>query len=576
MKFKKYLLFVIFTLILLSGQTAEASSVKIWDTMVKDTGHKFYSFDSSYAWANKDNWVQVPYDTTNYNFIGNQVIENGNFWFFLHDTGFDSPFMYANISGTPGRPGEMYIKTTDNINRWNFYKKSVNIVKNTPEELIVIVDAGYFPGINVVQYKIKDDSHFIEAKAMTDHEFLAGFHSSPNRFAVAPIKSGVGTDFVVDPKDYSRIPEGERIWFNPGEQYENLMMQEINFGGLFFNQMIIYDDWTFARPSIDVYKEDGMMRLGSMRAFMQPGTANERIFFALINEENIFHEESPNAAISAGGSYTSIRDLTIPGRWRMSGRVRAADGSKHYYTQDVYDQNFVFVSPIRGTLEALALYLYDRTSETPSDITTPMDVYRDITGQRTTVPDPTLSIPSDTNPDPQSNPIPTSTPDTVPNAAPDTAPDTSINMNPNFESGTEGWNFYTNGKGTFSISSPGYDSSNAAQVTLSSVNTNIQIYQEGITLEPDTRYRLSFAAYSTTGHDVTVKMLKHVSPYTAYAPDFTANLDTSWQTFTTEFTTSGFTNTVDDGRLRFWFAPFAASKDIYYFDNIRLEKIDIQ
>ncbi|MCD4810945.1 MAG: Ig-like domain-containing protein, partial [Methanosarcinales archaeon] len=154
------------------------------------------------------------------------------------------------------------------------------------------------------------------------------------------------------------------------------------------------------------------------------------------------------------------------------------------------------------------------------------------------------------------------------------APVISSIMNPGFESGTTPWKFYTNGAGTFSMASPGYEENNAARLALSSGGSNIQLYQEGITLEPNTRYRLSFAAYSTTGHDVTVRLLKHVSPYTAYAPDFTANLGTSWQTFTTEFTSSGFTGTVNDGRLQFWLTAFAASGDNYYIDDVRLEIVN--
>lgn len=153
------------------------------------------------------------------------------------------------------------------------------------------------------------------------------------------------------------------------------------------------------------------------------------------------------------------------------------------------------------------------------------------------------------------------------------APILSSIGNPGFESGTTSWLFYTNGTGIFSTASPGYEGSNTAQLALSSSGSNIQLYQEGITLEPNTLYRLSFAAYSTTGHDVTVRLFKHVSPYTNYGLGFTANLGTNWQTFTTEFTTSGFTSTVNDGRLKFWLAPFAASGDNYYIDNVQLEKI---
>jgi len=169
--------------------------------------------------------------------------------------------------------------------------------------------------------------------------------------------------------------------------------------------------------------------------------------------------------------------------------------------------------------------------------------------------------------------MPPSSCEVSPTPTPTPTPVLSLIKNPGFELGTASWLFYTSGTGTFSTVSPDYEGSNTAQLALSSGGSNIQLYQEGIALEPNTRYRLSFAAYSTTGHDVTVRLLKHVSPYTAYAPDFTANLGTNWQTFTTEFTTSGFTSTVTDGRLQFWLATFAASGDNYYIDDIRLEKV---
>ena len=116
-----------------------------------------------------------------------------------------------------------------------------------------------------------------------------------------------------------------------------------------------------------------------------------------------------------------------------------------------------------------------------------------------------------------------------------------IIMNPGFESGTLSWLFYTSGTGSFTAVGPGYAGNNSAILAFGSVGTNIQLYQTGVTLEANTRYRLSFAAYSTTGHDVTVRLFKHGSPYFAYMPDFTSNLGTGWQTFTTEFTSSGFT-----------------------------------
>ncbi|MDL5501820.1 MAG: hypothetical protein QSU88_01245, partial [Candidatus Methanoperedens sp.] len=56
---------------------------------------------------------------------------------------------------------------------------------------------------------------------------------------------------------------------------------------------------------------------------------------------------------------------------------------------------------------------------------------------------------------------------------------------------------------------------------------------------------------------------KHGSPYTNYGLSYTANLGTNWQSFTTEFDTTGFAGVINDGRLRFWLAPFATAGDTY-------------
>ena len=64
-----------------------------------------------------------------------------------------------------------------------------------------------------------------------------------------------------------------------------------------------------------------------------------------------------------------------------------------------------------------------------------------------------------------------------------------------------------------------------------------------------------------------------MSPYTGYGLSGRVfNLTTAWQAFTVEFTTTGFTGTVNDGRLMFWLAPYDAGADQYFFDDIVLEK----
>lgn len=153
----------------------------------------------------------------------------------------------------------------------------------------------------------------------------------------------------------------------------------------------------------------------------------------------------------------------------------------------------------------------------------------------------------------------------------------NINLvkNSGFESGKAYWNFF--GTGTFSAIFSGYAAdntvNNAAKVYISSKSSNIQLFQTGILLEPNTNYRLIFSAYSSNGHDITANLFKHGYPYTNYGLSYTVDLSAGWQTFTKEFTTAGFSGTVNDGRLMFWLASFAQAGDVYYIDNVILEKV---
>ena len=90
-------------------------------------------------------------------------------------------------------------------------------------------------------------------------------------------------------------------------------------------------------------------------------------------------------------------------------------------------------------------------------------------------------------------------------------------------------------------------------------------------LEPNTVYTLSFRAYSNTGHDLAVSLQKHGSPYTNYGlSDSVADLTNAWKTYTIQFTTSGFSGTVNDGRLMFRLAPYATAGDEYFIDDVVL------
>ncbi|NLI80094.1 MAG: hypothetical protein GX443_00180 [Deltaproteobacteria bacterium] len=149
----------------------------------------------------------------------------------------------------------------------------------------------------------------------------------------------------------------------------------------------------------------------------------------------------------------------------------------------------------------------------------------------------------------------------------------NIIVNPGFESGTSSWNFYTSGTGAFDTPTPGYEGARAGCVRITTPGSNTQLYQYNLPLEPNVDYELVFAAYSNTGHDVKVSLQKHGSPYTNYGLNkVLVNLQAGWQVFTLPFRTQGFTAPVSDARLMFWFSDTAAANDVFYFDQVVLQK----
>jgi len=154
-----------------------------------------------------------------------------------------------------------------------------------------------------------------------------------------------------------------------------------------------------------------------------------------------------------------------------------------------------------------------------------------------------------------------------------TASAQNVVVNPGFESGTKPWLFYTNGAGAFTNGAAGAGSTSAARVGITTQGSNVQLHQSGLSLEPNTQYTLTFKAYSNTGHDVAVSVLKHVAPYTNYGLSKQVfDLTTAWKTFSVQFTTRNFAGTVGDARLMFALESYDANGDVYYFDDATLSK----
>jgi hypothetical protein len=193
------------------------------------------------------------------------------------------------------------------------------------------------------------------------------------------------------------------------------------------------------------------------------------------------------------------------------------------------------------------------------------------------------STPAPTNtPTPTHTPIPTNT--TAPTQLPTATPTSSSSgscpgpvsgngiQNPGFEQGGANWSFFSDGQASFTTTTTNpYECLRSAEIAIQARGSNVQLFQPGITLQPDTTYRLSLAARSSTGRDVQLFLHRHTSPNTNYGlNNVTLDLTPQWQHFQVEFTTRNFTSEVNNGRLRIWLAQSNEAGEVYYFDHVVL------
>lgn len=141
-----------------------------------------------------------------------------------------------------------------------------------------------------------------------------------------------------------------------------------------------------------------------------------------------------------------------------------------------------------------------------------------------------------------------------------------------FQNSAAPWKFFTDGQGNYSLESTNpYAGATSAKMIINAPGSNVQLYQTGLTLQPNTNYELSFAAYSNNGRDMSIFLHKHGAPHTNYGiANHIVDLTTSWKTYTISFTTPNTAN-LTDGRLRFWFAPYDAAGTVYYIDRVVLQ-----
>ena len=149
--------------------------------------------------------------------------------------------------------------------------------------------------------------------------------------------------------------------------------------------------------------------------------------------------------------------------------------------------------------------------------------------------------------------------------------------NGSFEEDLNSWIYHNNGGGSASVSSVDpYHCDFSAKLDFTASGSNVQLYQQTVALEANTDYTFSFTAKASTPRTIQVFLHKHTSPYNNYGlGTITANLTTEWQTFTYNFTSKGFSGSVNNGRLRFWLVT-AQPGDTLYFDNVVIQKEGVE
>lgn len=144
----------------------------------------------------------------------------------------------------------------------------------------------------------------------------------------------------------------------------------------------------------------------------------------------------------------------------------------------------------------------------------------------------------------------------------------NVVVNGDFENGANDWTC----KLCNLITGSPAQSGAAAQLTTTKPSGRAQLWQNDIALQPNTTYELEFWAQSN-GANLQVSLLKQSSPYTDYGlKNETFDVTQSGQVFTVTFTTTGFSQPIDNARLRF--RADKGKGKVYSIDNISLTATD--
>ncbi len=391
--------------------------VRVWDLGKKYTYKHYWPTEQ---WEDRANWIQVLYGKTgDYEFRGDCMIEGANFWVSLHSSTHDACFLYnkTDAEGTPSRHNELY-RSYDQPGGLRTYCGSYEynkIIKNERGDIIVEsktktrrrkeVDV-----FLVNRYRVQAGKDWLEIEPMNEMSSEQGMHGE-SRIHISPGSLPDGSDFLADSWKHPDVavyhPDASRMLLN-------LIMDDDCIWGLMWKttgKVPSHGDhpqlttraqshnctggypagWQrigegtspkiFTAPFVKYNKEKlviSVLRIGHWH-YQKTGAAVEKDNDFTISWKYAYERQVTSCPFKPGGEWWPM----YPGKWRM---VASIDGKYHTIPvtvgkDGVGKKELTFKPPASGNLEYVVFYLYDRTDETPKDVFTIMDIYRQSLGE---------------------------------------------------------------------------------------------------------------------------------------------------------------------------------------------------
>ncbi|MCK4625272.1 MAG: carboxypeptidase regulatory-like domain-containing protein [Phycisphaerae bacterium] len=368
----------------LSFKTGKVGDVIIWDS------NKKYLMKGPlrHVMADRDKWTQVPYGVTDYTFRGDPVIQNKYSQLFLFTNKEDS-IDYAARLDTGGLAGNEIYKVNDIGKRcFGMGTTYTKILENTPDKMVVehaglSMRRGKADNVitNYTMWANKPWLHirpveFVNQQGMHGKTRICAFVLKDGGEVIFDskragykkdrnVKAPPGTIGIIN-FDRNYASKYDFMWFlmlSPGAEKNRRTYLGLHWDP-FWGEEVSPD-----RPSV-----------GAQYVYMEK---SKPAAIAPLGYRNCWTRENVEKPIKTGGTYTTKFAAPYPARWRLIGRV----GEK-YYAADVNitkadvaaRKKFTFTSKADGKLDYVLMYMRDKNDDTPKDVYTPMDAYRQAIG----------------------------------------------------------------------------------------------------------------------------------------------------------------------------------------------------